>query len=121
MNTPDTTPFGDMLAFYGASEWIWRYMEICAKEGILYSDPTTFIMARPVDSSVDIEILNTLQDVENQGLTDAWYILYASGNLSHFLDKAPFHLPKIMWQRNGKGPAKIHLLTTLQQQRRIYG
>jgi hypothetical protein len=115
----EINPFGDMLAFYGASDCIWKYMEICGRTGLLYSSPTTFIMARPVDSMVSLEELNTLQDVGNQGLTDAWYIMYASGNLRHFLDKSPFYLPKIMWQRNGKGPARI--VSTDKLQKRIHG
>lgn len=122
VSKPDFTPFGDMLNFYAEQDrldCIWSYMDICGRTGLLYSSSTCFIMARPVDSSLPIEDLDSLKDTHpdypSSGLTDAWYILYASGNLSHFLDKVPYDLPKVMWQRDGKGKAKIHLLSTLQK------
>ena len=112
--------FGDMLdmfARHGAAETIWPYMEACGRYGVLYSDTDNYIMARPVDSSLPIDDLDTLADLQHgyqsSGLTDAWYILYGSGNMSLFLEKMPFPLPKVMWKRDGKGPVKTYSLSNL--------
>jgi hypothetical protein len=110
--------FGDMLAFYadvGRADAIWPYMEVCARHGLLYSDKDTFMMARPVNSSLPPEDLNNLADLSSERqkreLTfeyDAWHIIYASGKITDFFAKAPFTLPKVMWQRDGGGPMRIY-------------
>ena len=116
------SPFGEMLNFYAeqsATDSIWPYMEVCGRTGLLYSDATTFIMARPVDSSLPIEDLNslrdTLPDYKTSGLTDAWHIIYASGDISQFVDKAPYPLPNVMWQRNGGSSVKIFSFNKLKK------
>ena len=114
--------FGDMLNVFAeqdAAASIWPYMEVCGRTGLLYSDTTTFIMARPVDSSLPLDDLNSLKDMEpdypKMGLTDTWHILYGSGNMSLFLDLMPYPLPKVMWQRNCKGKARIYSLTNIKR------
>ena len=126
MTQPDhpLCPFGDMLDFYAGinrAECIWPYMEVCGRHGLLYSDSRTFIMARPVDSSLPLEDLNSLADLspeyQKRELTcdhDTWHIIYASGKISDFIGKAPYPLPKVMWQRDSGGSARIHSFNKLK-------
>lgn len=123
------TAWGDMLQYYsemGIPDWIFPHMDACGRHGVLYCDPDTFIMARPVNSALPIDDLNALQDLdpayEKRELTlahDAWHIVYASGSLISFFDKATHTLPKVMWQRDGVGPARIYSFNKTKE--RIHG
>lgn len=114
----EISAFGDMLQFYAHHEitdWIWHHIDACARHGLFYSDKDTLLMARPVDSSLPIDDLNALLDLspgyKKSELTpkyDAWHIIYASGKITEFFNKAPYPLPKVMWQRDGNGPARIY-------------
>jgi hypothetical protein len=119
-------PFGDFLDFMAgqnAAEWVWPIVETCARHGVLHSEPGCCILARPVDSSIDIDVLNGLGDLlPESGLTptpDAWHIIYASGGIHGFFRLAPYPLPKLIWQRNGTGPAKIYNFNKVKD--RIHG
>jgi|TARA_R110000764_G_scaffold16146_10_gene45379 hypothetical protein len=128
-NTFEICAFGDMLQFYAYHEitdWIWHHIDACARHGLVHSDKDTFMMARPVDSSIPVDDLNALLDLsstdQKSELTskhDAWHIVYASGGLTKFFDKAPYPLPKVMWQRDGSGPARIHSFNNIKK--RIHG
>ena len=69
-----------------------------------------------MNSSIPIEDLANLSDLDpscypNRELTadhDAWHIVYASGGIEHFFDLAPYDLPNLIWQRDGKEEARIH-------------
>jgi hypothetical protein len=123
------SPFGDMLEFYAnnnITDWIWHHMDAAARHGLLYSDKDTFLMARPVNSKIPVDDLNALLDLssdyEKSELTydhDTWHIMYASGRINYFFDKAPYVLPNVMWQRNGKGASKIHSYNKVKK--RIHG
>lgn len=117
VDLPDC-PFTDFLAFMaeaGSSKWVWSYVEMCGRLGMLHSEPTRFLLARPVNSAIPIDDLNCLADLDpkrypDRELTqahDAWHIVYASGDIGHFFDLAPYELPKIIWQRTGSGEARI--------------
>jgi hypothetical protein len=111
------SPFGDFLAHMaemGAGEWVWPVMDICSRYGVFCADERRCMVARPVDSSFPIGVLNDFRDLEPDGdylLTmepDAWHIVYASGDIRNFFDLAPYELPKLIWQRNGEGQARIY-------------
>lgn len=109
------SPFGDFLDYMAAKgmpEWTWTFIEMCSRLGVCHAEPGCFILARPVDSSLPIDTLNSFGDVDPEtGLTpwpDAWHILYASGDIHKFFRLAPFELPKLIWQRDGEGPARIY-------------
>jgi hypothetical protein len=112
-------PLADFLTFMsdiGAPEWVWSYMEMCGRFGMLHAEPSRFMLARPVNSAIPIDDLNCLADLDparypDRELTnthDAWHILFASGGIEHFFDLAPYELPKLIWQRDGKGGARIY-------------
>lgn len=118
VDLPDC-PFTDFLAFMaeiGASKWVWSYLEMCGRLGMLHSEPSRFLIARPVNSAIDIDDLNCLADLDperypDRELTrahDAWHIVYASGGIEHFFDLAPYELPKLIWQRDGRGGARVY-------------
>lgn len=120
------SPFGDFLAYMAENniaDWVWPYMEICSRLGVCHSDPSAFILARPVDSSVPIDRLNALADIDPKtGLTpapDAWHILYASGDIRNFFPLATYELPKLIWQRNGGERVRILNYQTVKD--RIHG
>ena len=118
-------PFGDMLNFYDSvscGHAIWPLMEVCARRGVLFSSPEAFIMARPVNSTIpELDIINLKDlhpDYQNIGLTDAydaWHVIYASGDLRHFFDKATHPLPFVLWQRNGVGKLKRYSFNKIKQ------
>lgn len=123
------SPFGDMLNFYASTNGgyaIWPLMEVCGRKGALFSSPDAFIMGRPVNSTLPDEDIVNLKDLhpeyEDIGLTDAhdaWHVIYASGDLRHFFDKAPYPLPYVLWQRDGVGKLRRYKFNTIK--RKIHG
>ena len=109
------TPFGDflnMMAEMGAAEHVWATIDICARYGGFYADETRCLIARPVDSSIGIHTLNGFGDLVaplvDEMKVDAWFILYAVGGINSFFELAPYELPRLVWQRDGQGDAKIY-------------
>ena len=106
-------PFEDFLTHMNESsspEWVWSYMEMCARFGVLHSSQDACLLARPVNSAIpeaDIQAFNDLDPnhpLASSGLTDqhdTWHILYASGNPTDFFDLCPYELPKLSWYRMG--------------------
>ena len=128
---PNLTPFGNFLdAFADYSHWVWPAVAICSTHGFFSADKNRCILARPVNSRVPINDLACYADLEMEyripaecggGLTsdhDAWHIIYASGDLRSFFELAPYDLPKLIWQRDCKGPARIYNFSTIK--RRIH-
>jgi hypothetical protein len=107
------SPFGDFLAYMaeiGAADWVWTIIDICSRYGGFYADEKRCLIARPVDSRVSIHDLNGFYDLENveDMEVDAWFILYASGDLGSFFELAPYDLPRLVWQRDGIGKARVY-------------
>lgn len=106
--TPES-PFADYLAFMSDfPEWVWPQMEWCAHYGIMHADTETFLLARPVNSSLPIADLVDFADLDierypDRELTnnhDAWHVVYASGGIETILGLTPYPLPKLIWHRN---------------------
>ena len=109
------SPWGDFLAFFAPSaEWIFPIIDICSRYGVFCADETRCMVARPVDSRIPIDVLNKFEDISPAAdylLTmepDAWHIIYASGDIGNFFALAPYELPKLIWQRDGIGTARIY-------------
>jgi hypothetical protein len=107
------SPFGNFLAYMAekdSSDWVWAVIDICSRYGGFYADETRCLIARPVDSRRSIDDLNgffDLDDVDTMEV-DAWFILYASGDLGAFFELAPYDLPRLVWQRDGIGNARVY-------------
>lgn len=124
-----TGPFGAFLnemARLGSGEATWAVIEVCSRLGVFHADEFKCLAARPVNSAIPIEDLNALADLDPehprfrdyQELTntpDAWHILYASGDILGFFDLATHELPKLIWQRNGTGGARIYDYQTIKR------
>lgn len=113
--THPVSPWGDFLAFFApVGDWIFPIIDICSRYGVFCADDTRCMVARPVDSRIPVEILNVFGDIDPAGdylLTmepDAWHIIYASGDIGNFFSLAPYELPKLIWQRDGEGRARIY-------------
>lgn len=123
-------PFGDFLAFMahsGASDWVWHYLEACARVGVVHAEPGSFLLARPVNSRLPIDDLNALMDLSPEHYPDrslaedhdAWMILYASGDILRFFRLAPYPLQHLLWQRDGRAPVRIYDFQKMKD--RIHG
>jgi len=127
-------PFGDFLAFMsqqGVSEWVWPLIEACARHGVFHSDSSRCILARPVNSAIPIDTLNALGDLDPATFPDrqlanrhdAWLIVFAGSadpdTLAAFFTLAPYDLPFLIWQRNGRDPVKRYPFN--QVRKRIHG
>ncbi len=55
--------------------------------GFVYSGDDAFILAMPQND-------------------DTWFIHLAAGKPARFLELAPFRLPWVAWQRDGRGPVR---------------
>ena len=109
------SPFGDFLAYMAeidAADWVWTIIDICSRYGGFYADEKRCLIARPVDSRTSIDDLNGFYDLEPDRIesmeVDAWFILYASGDLGAFFELAPYDLPRLVWQRDGIGNARVY-------------
>jgi len=122
-------PLQDYLDYcdgVGAPDWVWAYIEACScNGGVFHAGPDMCMVARPVVSSIPVDMLNELADIspthprheEFQGLTeapDAWHILYASGDIRRFFELDTLNLPKVIWQRDGQGDGKIYDFQTIK-------
>jgi hypothetical protein len=67
--------------------------------GYVHSTPTAFVMARPVDSLAETDlILNPWHSFPREE-QDAWLIWLAAGDLASLLVLFPYSLPLIGWQK----------------------
>lgn len=73
---------------------------LCA--GYVHSIPSGFVMARPVCSTADVELILDPWHTFERDECDAWLIWLAAGDLSALLQFFPFPLPLIGWQKRNK-------------------
>jgi len=67
------------------------------ERGLVYSSPTAFGMARPVDIHAGYELVtDPFATFEHP---NAWWVYLASGDVAELLSKLPFHLQFIGWER----------------------
>lgn len=109
-------PFGAFLATMsaiGAAEWVWPYIEACSRHGVFCADENRCILARPVNSTIPIDHLNALWDLDPEHVPDrqlanahdAWLVMFAAGGpLGGFFGLATRELPFLLWQRDGGAP-----------------
>tara|TARA_R110000868_G_scaffold124963_1_gene330193 strand:+ start:297 stop:665 length:369 start_codon:yes stop_codon:yes gene_type:complete len=114
-----------MMADLGIEQWIWHFIDACSRHGVFHCDAFKILLIRPVNSMIGIDDLNSLVDLD--GITyppevannhDAWHIIYAAGDIDGFFELAPYPLPKLIWQRDGRTPARIYNFNKLKE--RIY-
>ena len=114
MNNPMAV-FLWMMAEAGLGEWIWAFVHACSRHGVFHCDTKKCVLARPVNSSLPIDDLNSLVDLDGvthppevAGEHDAWLVMFAAGDMSGFFELAPYELPSLLWQRDGRTPARIY-------------
>lgn len=122
------TPFSTMLMMMdagGLSQWVWAYIDACSRWGVFHCDVDYCLLARPVDSSTHIDALNALADIEWEKdlplwqfahKKDAWHVIFAAGDIKKIFELALPPLPKLIWQRNGRNPVKVHNFQQIKEQ-----
>jgi len=107
-----------MMDEAGMNEWVWAYIDVCSRHGVFHADGEGILLARPVNSTIPIEWLNELADLRDEPHShfspelasqhDAWHVIFAAGEMSQFFELAPYPLPKVVWQRDGRPTTKIY-------------
>lgn len=70
--------------------------------GYVHSTPTGFVMARPVDSTADEDLILDPWHEFPREKQNAWLIWLAAGDMAPLLELFPYELPLIGWQKRNR-------------------
>jgi hypothetical protein len=105
------SPAQEAYDFYG-EDLFYQILDMHLLFGYVDSTPDYFVMGKPVphtiayDDMIDISKTYPIEDC------DAWCVYFYAGDMSKIIERIPFYLPYVVFER--KGNTKIYLLEKLK-------
>lgn len=95
--------------------------------GCVFSTPEWFIMARPVESTADVALINDPWHEFPADCWDCWYIYgYAhtprmnfTGLVENVLRMSPIELPLVAWKRRRDERLRVYAIAKIKQTTRL--